>query len=61
MELLDSSNIQVAAHKILLMPEGIDANILKQSAFAVSELCKRYGFRYTPRLHIDLYGNTRGT
>lgn len=61
MELLDSSNIQVPAHKILLMPEGIDASILKQSALTVSELCKRYGFRYTPRLHIDLYGNTRGT
>jgi 7-carboxy-7-deazaguanine synthase len=43
------------------MPEGIDASILKQSALTVSELCKRYGFRYTPRLHIDLYGNTRGT
>ena len=27
----------------------------------LSAVCKRNGFRFCPRLHIALYGNTRGT
>jgi hypothetical protein len=27
----------------------------------LSELCKRHGFRYAPRLQVELYGNKRGT
>jgi 7-carboxy-7-deazaguanine synthase len=26
----------------------------------LTEICKRYGFRFSPRLHVDLYGNRRG-
>lgn len=59
--LLEAAHINVPAHKILLMPQGIDATVLHQSAQLVAELCKQHGFRYTPRLHIDLYGNTMGT
>jgi 7-carboxy-7-deazaguanine synthase len=59
--LLDREKISVPAHKILLMPEGTDATVLQHSARQVAEWCKQYGFRYTPRLHIDLYGNTMGT
>lgn len=61
MDLLEKNHISAPTHKILLMPEGIAPEKLKESALIVSELCKKYGFRYTPRLHIDLYGNTRGT
>jgi 7-carboxy-7-deazaguanine synthase len=25
------------------------------------EVCKEHGFRYCPRIHIELYGNRRGT
>jgi len=46
---------------VLLMPEGTDAATLHQRAGWVSELCKREGFRYCPRLHVTLYGNKRGT
>lgn len=60
-ELLEKNHITVPAHKILLMPEGTDAALLQERAQQVAEWCKRYGFRYTPRLHIDLYGNTMGT
>lgn len=59
--LLDREKISVPAHKILLMPEGTDATVLQHSARQVAEWCKQFGFRYTPRLHIDLYGNTMGT
>jgi hypothetical protein len=27
----------------------------------LAELCKRHGFRFCPRLHIELFGNVRGT
>ena len=46
---------------VLLMPEGIDAQTLNDRAAWVSEICKREGFRFGPRLHVHLYGNKRGT
>ena len=46
--------------RILLMPEGIRREeILERSAWVV-EACKRHGFRYSPRLHILLWGARRG-
>jgi 7-carboxy-7-deazaguanine synthase len=47
--------------KVILMPEGIDANILRTRGAWLAEICKQEGFRFSPRLHVDLYGNTRGT
>jgi 7-carboxy-7-deazaguanine synthase len=47
--------------KVMLMPEGIDPATLRERAVWLAEICKREGFRYSPRLHVDLYGNTRGT
>jgi 7-carboxy-7-deazaguanine synthase len=46
---------------VLLMPEGIDAATLDARADWLIDVCKRTGFRYCPRLHISLFGNTRGT
>lgn len=46
---------------VLLMPEGIDSGALAARAPRLSEICKERGFRYCPRLHIELYGNSRGT
>jgi 7-carboxy-7-deazaguanine synthase len=47
--------------KVLLMPEGISQDTLRARAGWLSELCKMRGFRYAGRLHIELYGNRRGT
>lgn len=47
--------------KVLLMPEGVEAEVLKRRGEWVAEACKRKGFRYSPRLQIHLYGNKRGT
>ena len=47
--------------KVILMPEGIDPDVLRKRAQWLAEICKREGFRFSPRLHVDLYGNTRGT
>ncbi|HZZ44103.1 MAG TPA: 7-carboxy-7-deazaguanine synthase QueE [Tepidisphaeraceae bacterium] len=46
---------------ILLMPEGIDRDTLRERSTWISETCKSTGFRYSPRLHVELYGNKRGT
>jgi 7-carboxy-7-deazaguanine synthase len=46
---------------VLLMPEGTDPATLAARAGLLADICKRTGFRYCPRLHIALYGNTRGT
>jgi 7-carboxy-7-deazaguanine synthase len=51
----------VPLHQILLMPEGIDVKMLATRSPWLVEICKREGFRFCPRLHIELFGNTRGT
>jgi len=43
------------------MPEGITPEVLRARAAWLGELCKASGYRYAPRLHIELYGNQRGT
>ena len=47
--------------KILLMPEGTSTEAIRRSAPALVELCKGHGYRYTDRLHVQLFGHTRGT
>lgn len=46
---------------ILLMPEGTAPATLASRAPWIVEICKQTGFRYCPRLHVELYGNRRGT
>jgi len=46
--------------RVLLMPEGTNSEALSERARWLVEICKREGFRYGPRLHIDIYGNQRG-
>jgi 7-carboxy-7-deazaguanine synthase len=47
--------------RVLLMPQGVTRAELDERGPWVAELCKEHGFRYCPRLHIELYGNRRGT
>jgi len=46
--------------RVLLMPEGTSSETLSERARWLVDICKREGFRYGPRLHIDIYGNERG-
>lgn len=50
-----------AASQTILMPEGIQLETLRDRAKWMVDVCKSEGFRFSPRLHIDLFGNTRGT
>jgi len=46
--------------RVLLMAEGRSAAEVAAKAPMVAALCSEYGFRYTPRLHLDLFGGGRG-
>lgn len=52
---------EVPAHRVLLMPEGTSVEAIRSRAPWLSELCKARGYRYAHRLHLELYGNKRGT
>ncbi len=47
--------------KVLLMPEGTSPEVLRARTAWLAELCKLRGYRFAPRLQIELYGNRRGT
>jgi organic radical activating enzyme len=46
--------------RVMLMPEGMTEERLRERAQALAELCKRHGFRLSPRLHVWLWGARRG-
>jgi organic radical activating enzyme len=46
--------------RILLMPEGIRREEILERSLWVIDACRRHGFRYSPRLHILLWGAKRG-
>jgi 7-carboxy-7-deazaguanine synthase len=46
--------------KVILMPEGTNARELHERSVWLVEICKQEGFRFSPRLHVDLWGNRRG-
>jgi 7-carboxy-7-deazaguanine synthase len=52
--------IGVKNENIFLMPEGITEKDLSGKRIIVAELCKKYHFNFTDRLHITLWGNKRG-
>ena len=47
--------------RVLIMPQGKSRAELKQKTKWIVESCKQRGYGFTPRLHIDLFGNRRGT
>ena len=47
--------------RVLIMGQGRTRQELRDKAKWIVELCKKHGFGYTPRLHIELFGNRRGT
>lgn len=47
--------------RVLLQPEGMRAEDLMARTPWVVEACKTHGFRFSPRLHILIWGARRGT
>jgi len=46
--------------QVILMAEGTEPARLAERAVWLAEICKEEGLRFSPRLHIDLWGNRRG-
>jgi 7-carboxy-7-deazaguanine synthase len=59
--LLALVNRPIPSTKVLLMPEGTDIATIRGRDDTLIEVCKRHGYRYCNRLHIELFGNTKGT
>lgn len=47
--------------RIMLMPEGTASDVIRARARWLAPLALEHGLRFTDRLHIHLYGDTRGT
>lgn len=52
---------EIPRHKVMLMPEGTTVEKVRARAAWLADLCRDRGYRYAPRLHLELYGNKRGT
>lgn len=65
--LLEALNAQlpagyrIPATDVMLMPEGTEAGALTAKSRQLAEVCKERGYRLSPRLHVYLWGNTKGT
>ena len=50
----------ISIDKVYLMPEGATRESVRERQTQVAELCLHFGLKYSPRLHIDLWGGKRG-
>lgn len=51
----------IPSARIFLMPEGTDSATIRRREEWLVPLCLEHGFRLSDRLHIHLFGDTRGT
>jgi 7-carboxy-7-deazaguanine synthase len=54
------NDYHIDKRKVYLMPQGMTADLLREKQQWLIEKCKTFGFNYTDRLHIHIYGNKRG-
>ena len=50
----------IPAQKVYLMAEGVLPEQLRSKQQWLVEICKKHGFHFTDRLHIQLYGDKKG-
>jgi 7-carboxy-7-deazaguanine synthase len=60
-ETIASISIPVSPSNVQLMPEGTTVEALQSRRGNVLAICLAKGYRFCDRLHIHLFGNTRGT
>ena len=58
LELLE--RYSVAADKVWLMPEGSAREQLETRRHWLVDICKTYGFYYSDRLHVQIWGSKKG-
>jgi 7-carboxy-7-deazaguanine synthase len=60
-EVVTRIGLTVPPEKVLLMPEGVSLEVMRTRYDLLVKACLAHGYRLSPRLHIELFGNTRGT
>ena len=53
------ARLQLPSNRIHLMPEGRDPASLQTRSLWLADICRDHGYRFSPRLHVLLWGNTR--
>ncbi|MDM8568411.1 7-carboxy-7-deazaguanine synthase QueE [Thiotrichales bacterium HSG1] len=56
-----SKQLPIPKEMIVLMPQGTQINDIEERQKWLVEVCKETGYRYSPRLHINIWGDKRGT
>jgi 7-carboxy-7-deazaguanine synthase len=59
--LRDVTSAPVPDEDVLLMPEGMTREALDRTRETVADLALEHGYRYTPRIHVDLWDDAPGT
>ena len=60
-EVLELANTySITPEKTWLMPEGNTPSTLAKRRKWLVEICKKYGFHYSDRLHIQIWGSKKG-
>ena len=59
--MLASLGREIPRYRVQLMPEARTLELMRERSKWLGEVCKTRGYRYAHRLHIELYGNKRGT
>jgi len=54
------AEIEIPHETIVLMPQGVRPDQIQDKQTWLIEICKTHGYRYSPRLHLDIWGNRRG-
>lgn len=57
----EAASTTIADSDVLLMPEGMTRDALDESRNEVADIAIEHGYRYTPRLHVDLWNDAPGT
>lgn len=54
------SDFGIESPNVQLMPAGYTREDLDDSYQSVAEICKEYNYRFSPRLHVNLWGQATG-
>jgi len=55
-----TNRYRIAPARVLLMPEGTEREMILARGRWLADVCRDQGYRFCTRLHILLWGNTRG-
>lgn len=55
-----AAEYKIPKAQIMLMPAGYDRESLQETYPLVAEICKERGFRFSPRLHVNIWNMATG-